>query len=188
MFQAPSPYPNPVVRLAEQRALDAGRQLLRSGVYGHGALRMVVERIPAQTPLGLPLLQNLRVVPLSASVFSEVTRRVNVINVAGVVDAVLSGRVTSGMDPSSENAFVIEPGESGGPAKVHIPGTHSLQELPPMAILQWLELLVRGAIQPWEGRSDTPAWVARMRLQHVQLLGRVGERRLQWVEPQPAPL
>lgn len=206
MFEAPSIAPNPALRALEIQAQAQGAKLLPSGVYGVGDFRVVLERAAPTSPMSPPALSNHRVVPLSGGLFSEVGRRFGVLNTVNALSALLEGRVYAAKRWEGQEPFLIDP--AGAMAKLHIPGVEVVQELPVQQLWQWLELMTRAQLLPYDGRAVYQApgplarlvgvkpnreglaseWVGILRGQHVALLAKIGEAGLQWLDPQPALL
>ncbi len=203
MFAAPSPALNPVLETLERRAQAKGAKLLPSGVYGVGGFRVLLERRAPTGPLAPPTLSNHRVIPLGGGVFSEVGRRFGPLSTVSALRVLLEGRVYGAKAQGDQQGFLIDPGPPI--SKLHIPGVQAVQELPELRLWQWLELMARVQLFPYEGQPvyEKPSalaralgarpqraglaseWVGILRLQHVGLLARVGTERLQRLDPQP---
>ena len=206
MFQAPSLAPNPVLLVMESRAQAQGAKLLPSGVYRVGSFQVVLERSAPTSPMSPPTLSNHRVVPCGGGLFSEVGRRFGVLSTVAALSSLLAGRVYAAKEWEGQLPFLIDP--SAPMAKLHIPGVELVQELPLAQLWQWLELMTRAQLLPYDGQAVYQApgplarmvgakpsrdglaseWVGILRRQHVSLLAKTGEARLQWLDPQPTLL
>lgn len=209
MLEAPSTTVSPALRVLETRAQAQGAKLLPSGVYQVQGFQVMLLRTPPTSHISPPTLSNLQAVPVDGGIFSEVGRRLGVMNTVSCLGSLLAGRVFGGKRWEDQAPFVIDPAPGASAAKLHIPGVDAVQEIPALQLWQWLELLVRAQLLPWDGKAvyappgqlarmlgqkpaprdgSAPEWVGTLRQHHVQVLAKTGEARLAWADPQPSPL